>query len=134
MMMYSWVKKYAGIPFASNGRTVKGCDCYGLVRLVLMNEYGISLPELSNDYNNALNTAETLRLFEGQIPVLCSERIPDLEEKAVIIITEGGRPCHLGINAGGGYVLHAKYKTGSVCQGLTHPDLSGRIEGYYRVR
>ena len=62
-MIYEWVKKYIGIPFISNGRTLEGCDCYGLVRLVLRNEYGITLPELSNDYSNALNIKETARLL-----------------------------------------------------------------------
>jgi hypothetical protein len=28
--MYSWVKNYIGLPFASIGRTREGCDCYGL--------------------------------------------------------------------------------------------------------
>ena len=133
-MMYTWVKKYVGIPFASNGRAMEGCDCYGLVRLVLMNEYGITLPELSGDYSSALNVSETLKLFDEKIPVLAAARILDLEERAVIIITESGRPCHMGINAGGGYILHSNYYTGSICQRLTHPDLTGRIEGFYRVR
>ena len=132
--MYAWVKNYIGIPFVSNGRTRSGCDCYGLIRLVLMEAYNVVLPELSDDYENALNVAETLKLFEEKIPVLCAARIPALEERAVIVITEGGRPCHLGINAGGGYILHTNFKTGSICQRLSHPDLAGRIEGYYRVR
>ena len=112
---------------------MEGCDCYGLVRLVLMNEYNIILPELSNNYENALNVAETLKLFEEKIPILTAARILELEEKAVVVITESGYPCHLGINAGGGFILHASYKTGSICQRLTHPGLAGRIEGYYRV-
>ena len=133
-MMYKWVKNYIGIPFASNGRTRSGCDCYGLVRLVLMEVYGVELPELSNDYKNARNVAETKRLFEEQLPVLSAARIPDIEEKAVVLIREQGHLCHMGIDAGGGYMLHTNYKSGCVCQRLTHPDLAGRIEGYYRVR
>jgi len=132
--MYSWVKNYIGIPFISNGRTKEGCDCYGLVRLVLMEIYGVLLPELSNDYENARNIAETQKLFKEKLPVLSAARIPAIEEKAVVLIREAGHPCHLGIDAGGGYILHTNYKTGSVCQRLSHPDLSGRIEGYYRVR
>jgi cell wall-associated NlpC family hydrolase len=132
--MYDWVKKYIGIPFASNGRTLEGCDCYGLVRLVLQNEYGIYLPELSDDYENALNIAQTKELFDKNMPVLLAERIPVIEERALIVIRKEGHPCHVGISAGGGYLLHTNYKTGSVCQRLTHIDLCGRREGYYRVR
>jgi len=132
-MMYAWVKNYIGIPFVSNGRTMEGCDCYGLVRFVLGNEYGVKLPELSDDYGNALNIAETAKLFAEKRPVLAAEKLPGPREKAVVVITEHGRPCHLGIVAGGGYILHTGVKTGSVCQRETHPDLRGRIEGYYCV-
>jgi cell wall-associated NlpC family hydrolase len=132
-LIYSWVKKYIGIPFVSNGRKLEGCDCYGLIRLVLQNEYNITLPELSDDYSNALNVRETKRLFAENLPVLTAEKIQEPEEKAVVIITENGCPAHIGIAAGGGYILHTGIKTGSICQKETHPALRGRIEGYYHV-
>jgi len=132
--MYEWVKKYIGIPFVSNGRTAAGCDCYGLVRLVMCNEYGKELPELSDDYSDALNKKETSRLFTKNLPVLAAEKIDSPEEGAVIVILENGLFCHVGISAGGGYILHTNVKTGSVCHRITHPILRGRIEGYYRVR
>jgi hypothetical protein len=91
------------------------------------------LPELSDDYANALCIAETSRLFEERLPVLSAGKIPVIEEKAVIVIRNEGRPCHLGIFAGDGYMLHTNFKTGSVCQRLAHADLRGRIEGYYRA-
>jgi cell wall-associated NlpC family hydrolase len=133
-MTYRWAEKYIGIPFVSNGRTAEGCDCYGLVRLVLLNEYGIRLPELSDDYGDALNVSETARLFAEKRPVLAAEKLPGPREGAVAVITEGGRPCHAGVVAGGGFILHTGVKTGSVCQRESHPGLRGRIEGYYRVR
>jgi len=132
-MMYAWVKNYIGIPFVSGGRTAEGCDCYGLVRLVLDNEYGVRLPELSDDYENALNIAETAKLFAEKRPVLAAEKLTGPREWAVVVITEQGHPCHLGIVAGDGYILHTGIKTGSVCQRATHPGLRGRIEGYYHV-
>jgi len=131
--MYEWVKKYIGIPFVSNGRTLAGCDCYGLVRLVLRNEYGIDLPELSDNYADALNVRETARLFAENIPVLAVKKLSAPEEKAVVVLTEHGAAAHIGIIAGGGYILHTGLKTGSVCQRETHPGLRGRIEGYYRA-
>jgi len=132
-MMYKWVKKYIGIPFLSNGRTPAGCDCYGLVRLVLRNEYGIDLPELSDNYADALNVKETARLFAEQLPVLAGQKINAPQERAVVVITEHGVAAHIGIVAGGGYILHTGIKTGSICQRETHPGLRGRIEGYYHV-
>jgi cell wall-associated NlpC family hydrolase len=132
--MFAWVKNYIGIPFLSNGRTLSGCDCYGLCRLVLEAEYGVILPELSGDYENALCIRETSALFEKNLPVLAAERLEGPEEKALAVITERGYPCHLGIYAGGGYLLHTTAGTGSVAQRITSPGLAGRIEGYYRAR
>jgi len=131
--MYEWVKKYIGISFVSNGRTLAGCDCYGLVRLVLSNEYGIELPELSDNYTDALNVKETARLFKENIPILAGRKITAPAEKAVVVITEHGVAAHIGIVAGAGYILHTGIKTGSICQRETHPGLRGRIEGYYHV-
>jgi cell wall-associated NlpC family hydrolase len=131
--MYPWVKNYIGIPFVSNGRTREGCDCYGLCRLVLMGEFEITLPALSNDYKNARNVRETAGLFEKNMPVLLASRSESPEEKTLAIIRERGRLCHIGIYAGDGYILHTTAGTGSVCQRISHPELSGRIEGYYHV-
>ena len=132
-MMYEWVNKYIGIPFVSNGRTITGCDCYGLIRLVLHNEYNIKLPELSDNYEDANNILETSRLFSEHRPVLAAEKLSKPAEKSVVVITEQGKPCHIGIYAGAGFILHTRAKTGSICQRETHPGLKGRIEGYYRV-
>ena len=131
--MYKWVKKYIGIPFVSNGRTMEGCDCYGLVRLVLRNEYDINLPELSDNYNDAKNIKETEKLFADNLPVLTVGKNFEPKEKALVVITENGRKCHVGIVAGDGFVLHTGAKTGCICQRDTHPGLRNRIEGYYNV-
>ena len=133
-MIYEWVNKYVGIPFSSNGRTPDGCDCYGLVRLVLQNEYGIALPELSDNYNDANNVRETALLFTKHRPVILAEKLSGPREKALVIITEHGVAAHIGIVAGGGYILHTGFKTGCICQRETHPGIRTRIEGYYHVR
>jgi cell wall-associated NlpC family hydrolase len=132
--MYPWVNKYIGIPFVTNGRTLEGCDCYGLIRLVLLNEYGITMPGLTDDYSDALNFSETSRLFSEQLPILTVEKIKEPQEKAIVIMNENGRNAHIGIVAGTGYILHTGRKTDSVCQRATHPALRNRIEGYYHVR
>jgi cell wall-associated NlpC family hydrolase len=39
-------QKYKAVPYLDGGRTVRGADCWGLVRLVLMQEFGVkALPE-----------------------------------------------------------------------------------------
>ncbi|MCQ2585628.1 MAG: NlpC/P60 family protein [Treponema sp.] len=131
--MYSWTQKYVGIPFLSNGRDFNGCDCYGLTRLILQNEYDITLPELDL-YQNALNTKETSNLFKNFVPVICGTKIQQPEEKAVCLVrTTGGLLSHVGLYAGDGFIIHTRNKTGAVCERISSPFFTGRIEGWYHV-
>lgn len=131
--MYGWAKKYVGIPFVTSGRDMSGCDCYGLVRMILVNEYGFDLPMLLGDYTNALNIAETKRLFMQNVPVLCGEKISEPEEKAVALMRFGGRLCHVGLYAGDGCIIHSRHNIGVVIERLSSPALAGCVEGWYRV-
>lgn len=131
--MYSWTQKYVGIPFKSGGRDSNGCDCYGLVRMILQNEYHIQLPSLS-EYTDALNSSELQPLFTKNIPLLCAEKITYPEETAVALIrTHGGMFTHVGLFAGDDYIIHVRCKTGCVLEKIGSPVLRNRIEGWYRV-
>lgn len=131
--MYWWCKNYIGIPFVSGGRDKSGCDCYGLVRMILREQYCIDLPVLNGDYTNALNIAETKILFCENVPLLCHEKIIKPEEKSVALMKMGGRLCHVGLYAGDNYIIHSRHKVGAVCERLSSPQLAGCVEGWYRV-
>lgn len=131
--MYDWVDKYIGIPFASLGRTEDGCDCYGLIRLILFNEYGFELPLLTEGYSNALETDKTSTLFQENVPLIISQKIIAPEEKAVALIQTRGLLSHVALYAGDGFIIHARHKTGAVCERLSSPWLSACIRGWYRV-
>lgn len=45
--MTLWAAKYIGLPFVDGGRGMDGCDCWGLVRMVLRDRAGIDLPSFS---------------------------------------------------------------------------------------
>lgn len=131
--MYSWTQKYVGIPFQSSGREFSGCDCYGLIRLIFQNEYCICLPEF-NLYADALNPRETSILFKEYVPVICGTKIQEPEEKAVCLIrTTSGLLSHVGLYAGDGFIIHTRNKTGAVCERISSPFFTGRIEGWYHV-
>ena len=128
----AWAKLYTGIPFVSGGRGRTGADCYGLVRMVQAEQYGKNLPLLSNDYSDADNFAETEKLLRSQKPLLAGKRVESPEIGDVCVLRILALPVHLGLYAGGGYLLHTLKGTGSVLQRMGDPHMAGRVEGWYR--
>ena len=45
-----WHEKYIGIPFENGGRSFLGCDCGGLVLLMLKTERGINAKDMLEVY------------------------------------------------------------------------------------
>jgi cell wall-associated NlpC family hydrolase len=131
-MLPSWVSRYVGIPFVSGGRDGAGCDCYGLIRLVLLEEFGYRLPELTNSYD-ACCTAEINPLFNQYLPLLSGERIVKAEAGAVAVIRVRGLPSHVGVFVDGEYILHTLRKIGAHCTRMGSGFLRGGLEGIYRA-
>jgi cell wall-associated NlpC family hydrolase len=127
-----WAKDYVGVPFLSGGRDRSGADCYGLVRLTQAEQFGKRLPLLSGDYSDADNFAETEKLLRSRRPLLAGTRVEAPEIGDVCVIRFHGLPVHLGVYAGGGWLLHTLKGTGAALQRLDDPRLAGRIEGWYR--
>lgn len=130
--MYTWVQEYIGIPFQSRGRDRRGLDCYGLIRLVLMEQYGCKLPLLDGGYDNALNLYDTSPLFFQQLPIL-AEKIAGPQEKALALLEMHQLPCHLGLFCGGESIIHSRAGVGVVAERLDSRRLPGKIVGWYRV-
>lgn len=130
--MYTWVQEYIGIPFQSGGRDRRGLDCYGLIRLVLMEQYECTLPLLDGKYDNALNLYDTSPLFFQQLPIL-TEKIAGPQERALALLEMHQLPCHLGLFCGGESIIHSRAGVGVVAERLDSRRLPGRITGWYRV-
>jgi cell wall-associated NlpC family hydrolase len=128
-----WAKEYIGIPFVSGGRDRTGADCYGLARLVRTEQFGNRLPLLSGDYTDADNLAETEALIRSKRPLLAGRNVETPEAGDLCVLKFHGLPAHLGICAGGGWLLHTLKGTGSILQRVNDPHLVGRVEGWYRV-
>ncbi len=129
-----WAGLYVGIPFKSGGRDKSGLDCYGLVRLVYAEQFDAILPDLRDLYQNALDTNETAPIYKKYAPLLRGEKMERPKPGDAAVILERGLPTHLGIYAGGGFILHVTRHFGTILQRTTNPNLKGRVEGYYAVK
>ncbi len=126
------INKYIGIPFKNLGRDFDGCDCYGLVRLFLMEEFGETLPEFLT-YADAMNPQETSVEIVANVPLLDLKRVSDPVTGNIAVMKYYNYPCHVGIYVGKNKILHVMRNTASVCEKLNSTRLRGRLEGFYAI-
>lgn len=106
-----WLNDYVGIPYVSLGRTRRGVDCYGLIKLVYENEYGEILPDWLPDQHFDLHqrgkTIEEV-VTGGEF----TER-EDPQDGDIAVCYRTKSAYHLGVYFGGG-VLHAAEGVGVI--------------------
>jgi probable lipoprotein NlpC len=100
---------YIGIPFVSHGLDRAGCDCWGLARMVLLDQHGIVMPAFDGSYTDA-----TLDPAGAATEVVAQQvnfvRVPAGEEQAcdLVLLPIGGLPCHIGIVVRPPWMLHTE--------------------------
>lgn len=98
-----WLNDYIkGIPYKFGGRDWDGLDCYGLVKLVYGNEYGVQLPDWATDQMSLRDNHQAIE------SVVCSGDWREIEEPqdgCFVICYRNQAAHHIGLYYGGG-VLH----------------------------
>lgn len=123
---------YIGIPFVEHGRTHRGVDCYGLVRLVLAEIYGLATTDFT-DYKSA-KPKDCAGLFAGAKKSAEWVVVPNPAIGDVVLLNIMGMPAHCGVYAGNGDFIHASHETGVCMERLAAPLWAKRIGGFYRHR
>lgn len=123
-------RDYVGIPFLERGRTREGCDCWGLVRLVLGSEFGVDLP-LFDGYADHRDLRLLGALCDEGKPLVGAERVEGPGPGIVVVMMVGPHPSHLGICVDGQHLLHVERGCNSIYQRIDQ--VKHRIEGFYRV-
>lgn len=133
-MMYAapaWAAHYIGVPFRVGGRDLNGVDCYGLVRLIYQLERQIVLPEVDTPYHET--GPHVAPMVQRGTLAGPWEVVADREQPFdVLVINEGGEPCHLGLVLAPGWMLHAARGQGVGVSPHCSPRYRNRIA--YRVR
>lgn len=126
-----WWNKYINIPFEEKGRTEKGADCWGLIRIIKQREEGIILPSYDDLY-------ETTNEHSHVGKVVSSVRAAawiDIEQPRafdVIILKTYGVPMHVGIVTKPNYMLHCSYGIGTVHESYKTMKWKNKVCGFSR--
>jgi cell wall-associated NlpC family hydrolase len=122
--------RYIGIAFKDHGRGFDGCDCWGLVRLVYQNEYGIKLPDMGPIYEKVTDEKGMMKLYVSELPSWEKVEIPQIGD--VVLLRACGLPIHVGIVVSENQMLHIEIKIDAVIERFDSALWGRRIEGFYR--
>ena len=124
---------YFGIPFKPHGRDFDGCDCYGLIRLVLLHEHNIELPIWNVDYTSTRNHDELNNAISARY---CNfDEVAGPRAGDVILMRLGSVfPVHIGVMIDEKHFLHIREKENVTCCKISDAKWNRRIAGFYRWR
>lgn len=135
MELPGWVAGYIGIPFADHGRDRMGVDCYGLIYLVVREQFGMELPRYDEDYPTALDRAEVSALVSGEIKARWREIVVGNELVGdVALFRMMGVPCHVGlvVEPSRRLMIHCPRGANACLQCYQGPKWAHRLDGFFR--
>lgn len=124
--------KYIGVPFLDNGRTLeRGCDCWGLARIIWRDEFGFSVPSNLGQY--AVNDFNSMNvLVERDLPQWNEIKSGDERTGDGVLMRLAGIPVHVGIVVEKGVMIHTHRGINSVLEKYESPRWVNRVMGIYR--
>lgn len=125
------VSSYLGIPYLHHGRTKKGLDCWGLIKMVYA-EAGIKLLDIVEyDKDWASKGANYfVENYHSQWEKVEQPRLFDV----VLFNNRKGVACHAGLMLREGNMFHASEKSGVVICKARAKNSERILDGFYRLR
>jgi cell wall-associated NlpC family hydrolase len=140
----AWVAGYIGIPFAERGRGYDGADCWGLARLIWLEQFGLDLASFEGAYETTedgeaigralaergTETPEWIEVAPGGV------RAGDAVLMTGFYRADGAlakAPMHIGVVVAPGVLIHAERGTDAALgRYRDDPRLARRIVGFWR--
>lgn len=121
------------IPFADKGRSVTGSDCWGLVRLIYMQELGIALQDYSELYDTTLDKVAIPKLVQDERQANWSSPLPgDHTEFDIIIMRMRGLPMHVGVVTKPFHMVHCSSGTNTTHEDFRRSRRQHAVMGFAR--
>ena len=127
-----WVGHYIGLPFLDRGRDRHGIDCWGLVRLVMSEQFGIPLPSYATEYDSTEKPDQLAPVVDKE-KKRWTKIAPGYEALGnVVVMRMLGQPIHVGLVIGDGRMLHILKGRDATHESYLSPVWKDRITGFYR--
>lgn len=130
-MNLDWTRNYIGIEFKPRGRDRSGLDCWGLLRLVMMEQYQIELPEFL-DYTDSTDQQQIGPLIRENIGEWWSIQQGKEIPSDVALFRIGKEPAHVGIVVAPSHMLHVSSGACSCIESYHSPIWCSRLLGFWR--
>lgn len=124
--------RFVGVPYLDRGRTMAGCDCWGLVRLVLAELGGLQLPSYVEDYVTAADARAIDGLIAGELEPWAMIAAGHEKPFDAVLMREGRFARHIGLVVAPGRLLHVEDGGTSVIEPYRHGHIKARLLGFYR--
>jgi cell wall-associated NlpC family hydrolase len=122
---------YITIPYARDGRSFKGCDCYGLLILIYRVELGIELKDYKlASYDDATVAMAMVENYYTQFDEISPEQIKPFD--IVSICNNSKTPNHCGVILGKQKFIHSL--SGYGCAVSKLKVWNKRIYNFHRFR
>ena len=129
-----WWDGYRGIPYLDHGRDRSGCDCWGLVRLVYLEQFGVELPGYGAAYECS-DLVDIDAILEGRTIGWSEVQDPRSGDVVLMAVRDRGVRCfHVGlvINPRRRQMLHVMTKTSVIVESWAAPAWARRVTGFWR--
>ncbi len=108
--MMHWSASYVGTPYVDHGRSLQGCDCWGLVREVYRAELDTALPCYAEVSPQELEEIATLVRSETASGVW--RKVDQPREYDVAVYRRGPHDSHVGVMIDARHMLHSERQAG----------------------
>jgi cell wall-associated NlpC family hydrolase len=130
----SWVESYIGLPFKEHGRDRDGVDCWGLVRLVLAEQFNIDLPAYVAGYASTEDAADIARLIRGEMGPWVEVSQSNTRPGDAALMRLQAQPCHVSVIVAPGWMLHVEDGVDSCLDRYDGARWSRRVVGIFRYQ
>ncbi len=131
----AWVNDYIGVPFLDGGRNLKGADCWGLLTIVLEEQFSVVVPHYGNytyGTEDEIEIAARRIAEESTKPPWVQVGLDVAKSGDVLLLRILGHPIHVSTVVAPCLMLHTSRGINSVIEEYDGYMWRNRILGVFR--